>query len=132
MRIKPFLFDFFFKFDKCWLIMYIIMALWFRLLFPIWSLWNPCSKLQSVTYGFFSFLNWSTMLSFGLMLMNCVELSDMCRWGVVLLLYHLVFLHKISQYLVSPSENVIVCEDDWMKEIFNLGTLPFCMQIVFS
>ena len=45
------------------------------------------------------------------MLMNCVELSDMCGWSVVLLLYHLVFLHKISQYLLSPSEDVIVLNE---------------------
>ena len=41
------LFWLFFKFDKCWLIIYFIRVLWFRVSFPIWSLWIPYSKLRS-------------------------------------------------------------------------------------
>ena len=36
-----------FKFDKCWLIVYFIRVLWFRVSFPIWSFWIPYSKLRS-------------------------------------------------------------------------------------
>ena len=37
----------FFKFDKCWLIVSFIIVLWFRVSFPIRSLWIPYSKLRS-------------------------------------------------------------------------------------
>jgi len=36
----------YFKFNKCWLIIYFIRILWFRVSFPIWSFWISYSKLQ--------------------------------------------------------------------------------------
>lgn len=45
IRGLNYFFWFFFKFDKCWLIVYFIRVLWFRVFFFIWFFWILYLKL---------------------------------------------------------------------------------------